>query len=112
MAHMKHSVLIPALLSLMPPQLLAGSGWSDYAQVKELTPTTQHRYQVRLDIADNPSSCPNKQTFFQDYDAAGSERMFQVLLEALNSGKRVRLYVTGRCELNGYGEFSAVSIIP
>jgi len=107
-----HFALIPALFALIPAQLLAGSGWSGYAQVTELTPTTQHRYQVRLDIADNPSGCPNKQTFFQDYDATGSEQMFQTLLEALSSGKRVRIYVTGRCELNGYGEFSAVSIVP
>jgi hypothetical protein len=38
--------------------------------------------------------------------------MFDILLEGIKSGIRMRVYVTGVCNLNGYSEFSAVSVIP
>lgn len=101
-----------AILLIIPVNLLAVSGWSDYATVAELTPSSQHRYTVRLQSSDNPSGCRSKDTFYQDYAASGAEQMFSTLLEALVSGKRVRLFVTGRCELNGYAEISSVSILP
>jgi len=109
---MNKTILVPVILASLPATLLAGAGWSGYAQVAELTPTIHHRYHVRLDSAENPSGCTDKQTFYQDYAATGSEHMFQTLLEAVTSGKQVRLYVTGKCELNGYAEFSAVGIVP
>ena len=37
--------------------------------------------------------------------------MFEVLLESLSSDIRLRLYVTGVCNLNGYAEFSAISVV-
>ena len=90
----------------------ADSGWTDYSPVAELTPTSQGRFLVELRVSKNPSQCTNKEIFYRDYAATGSEQMFRVLLEALASGKRVRVYVTGRCELNGYSEISSVSIVP
>jgi hypothetical protein len=106
-------VCLPALALLLPIPLLAGSsGWSDYAGIAELTPTNLHRYTVKLNLSENPSGCLNKNTFYQDYAASGAQQMFQTLLEAVASGKRVRVFVTGRCELNGYAEISSVSILP
>jgi hypothetical protein len=89
-----------------------GSGWTDYTRVVELTPSSQQRYTVRLNLADSPSGCRSKDTFFQDYAASGAELIYHTLLEALISSKQVRVFTTGRCELNGYGEISSVSIQP
>jgi hypothetical protein len=88
------------------------SGWTDYTRVVELTPTSQQRYTVRLNLSDSPGDCRSKDTFFQDYAASGAELIYHTLLEALISGKQVRIFTTGRCELNGYGEISSVSILP
>jgi len=106
------ALVVSAPLLLAPPLLMAGSGWTKYATVMELTPTGQMRYIVKLDLNGNPSGCKVGNTFYQDYGAIGADKMFRVLLEALNTGKRVRLFVSGTCELNGYAEFSSVSITP
>jgi hypothetical protein len=105
-------ILATGLLLLFAHPLQAASGWTDYGTVSELTPSTQYRYLVRLNISKNPSDCRNKSTFFQDYTATGSDQMFRTLLQAVTFGKRVRVYVTGRCELNGYAEISSVTIVP
>jgi hypothetical protein len=100
------------ILLMLPVTLQAGSGWSDYTTVVELMPSSQHRYTLQLQLTDNPSGCRSKDTFYQDYAASGAEQMFHTLLEALIAGKRVRVFVTGRCELNGFAEISSVGILP
>lgn len=107
--------LSPALLAAIglvavPPAALAEAGWTDYAVVTELTPTIHQRYEVTLAVGQNPSGCREKQVFFQDYSAKGSEQMYLALLEAVGSGKRVRVFVTGECGVSGYSRISAVSI--
>ncbi len=101
-----------ALLLLASLADAGSSGWTGYTTVAELTPSSQQRYTVRLDLADTPSGCRSKDTFYQDYAASGAELIYRTLLEALISGKRVRIFVSGRCELNGYSEISSVSILP
>ena len=91
--------------------VLAESGWTDYVSVDELIPTGKHYYLVRLEVNQNPSGCQDKRWFFQDYKTTGSNKMFLTLLEALKTGMRVRVYVTGRCNLAGYSEFSSVSVV-
>jgi hypothetical protein len=95
---------------LLPTSLLAGSGWTGFAPVVELTPTAQYRYIVRIDVSENPSGCRNAEYFFQDYSAAGSDQMFRTLLSAVEAGMYVRVYVTGKCDLDGNSEISSVSI--
>ena len=102
---------IGALL-FMPVTASAVSGWTDYAPVIELTPGNVGRFLVKLKVSENPSGCKDKMIFYQDYGVPGSEQMFHALLEAVASEKLVRVYVTGKCELNGYSEISSVSIIP
>jgi len=97
---------------LMPMTAFAASGWTENVPVAELTPTNQERFLVKLHISKNPAGCKNKEMFYLEYGASGSEQMFHTLLEAVVSEKNVRVYVTGKCELNGYSEISAVSIIP
>jgi len=79
-------------------------------QITELIPTARHYYEVRLSVRDNPSGCREKNGFYQNYDSPGADQMFEVLLESLSTNIRLRVYVTGVCNLNGYAEFSAVSV--
>lgn len=89
----------------------AVSGWTDYSNVNELIPTAHGRFNFKLSVTENPSGCKNKEMFFLDYSASGAEQMYDTLLQAVISGKKVRVYVTGRCELKGYSEISSVGII-
>ena len=89
---------------------MAEAGWTDYALVTELTPTIHQRYEVTISFARNPSGCRDKQTFYQDYSAKGSEQMYLALLESVSSGKKVRVFVTGACGVDGYSQISAVGI--
>lgn len=106
------SCLIPLCLSAFPAFVHAEAGWTDYAAVTELIPTSRHYYELRLPVDKNPSGCRNTSSFYQDYGINGSDQMFSTLLTSLEAGKRVRLYVTGKCNLNGYAEFTAVGILP
>ena len=109
---MIRKLVLSALSALcLPTAVLASAGWTDYVRVSELLPTTRHYYEVRLPVRDNPSGCREKNWFYQNYDSPGAEQMFEVLLESLSSDIRLRLYVTGVCNLNGYAEFSAISVV-
>lgn len=99
-------------LNLLPGTAWTSAGWTSYGQVLELHPTTAGRFLVRLDLSSNPSGCRNESWFYRDYTGAGVELMFHALLGALTSSKPARVYVTGRCDLNGYSEISSASIIP
>ncbi len=87
----------------------ADSGWTDYGTVAEIQPSGAHYYSVRLAVKNNMSGCKDKEWFFQDYGGPGAREMYSTLLEALKSGLRVRVYVTGRCNLDGYSEISSLS---
>jgi len=106
------AIVLFALLTLISKPALGDAGWTDFGYVTELTSTNQFHYLVTLNISDNPSDCRNKHTFYQDFSMSGSSQMFRILLEAVKTGQRVRVYVTGNCEINGYSEISSVSIIP
>ena len=90
---------------------LADAGWTDVGFVR-LTATIAGRYLAKIAVNQNPSGCRDKQSFFQDYSDRGADKMFATLLEAAGSGKRVRVFVTGGCELNGHAQISSVSILP
>ena len=90
----------------------AGAGFTDFARVAELVPTTRHYYEVRLPVKENPGGCKNKTWFYQDYGSIGADKMFDTLLTGITSGVRLRVYVTGVCNMNGYSEISSVSVIP
>jgi len=105
-------LLVVLSMIVLPPLVKAEAGWTDYAGIAELVPTARRYYEVHLQVKQNPSGCRNSTWFYQDYDLTGSDKIFATLLEALQSGKRVRLYVTGKCNVNGYADFTAVGIIP
>lgn len=107
-----HYRFIFCLLISAPSIVIADSGWTDYATITELIPTSHHRYKVSLGNTKNPGGCKDKQTFYQDYDATGAKQMFDTLLQATATGNKVRVYVSGKCELNGYSEITSVGILP
>jgi hypothetical protein len=90
----------------------ARAGWTNYVNVAELVPRARLYYEVKLPVKMNPSGCREANWFYQNYGSLGSSKMFDILLEGIKSGIRMRVYVTGVCNLNGYSEFSAISVIP
>lgn len=95
-----------------PSLAKAEAGWTDYSSIEELVPTSRQYYEVKLAVKKNPSGCTDKTWFYQDYNLKESDKMFKTLLEGLKSGNHVRVYATGKCNVNGYSEFNAVGIIP
>jgi hypothetical protein len=110
--HRPRFALTGTLLGAAAPvcTALASAGWTDFVRVAELVPTSKHYYEVRLPVGDNPSGCREKTWFYQNYDSPGAEQMFEVLLESLTRDIRLRVYVTGVCNISGYAEFSSISV--
>ncbi len=113
------SKLMPVLQLLVWVYLLvaasavrADAGWTDYGRVIELVPTTRHYYEFQLAVKRNQSGCREDDWFYLDYDQTGSDKMFDLLLESVKNTLRLRVYVTGVCNLRGYSEISAVSASP
>jgi len=100
------------ILLLISFSSLANPGWTSYGYVIELVPTIHHRFKVNIDVKGNKSPCKDKQWFYQDYAKAGAKEMYLALLEAVSSNKLVRVYVTGRCNINEYAEISSIGIRP
>ena len=111
---MKTTVYLIGYLTLFafPSLIQAEAGWTDYVKISELIPTSRHYYEVILPVKKNPSGCSNKTWFYQDYVTVGSDKMFETLLRGVESGSKVRVYVTGKCNVYGYSEFVSVGIIP
>ncbi len=99
------------LLFAVAPSARADAGWTDLGPVLELTPSIQGRYVVKIGVTQNQSGCRDKQVFYQDYSDRGADQMYRALLEAISSGKKVRVYVTGGCELNGHSQISSVTVV-
>ena len=108
----KFSTIIGTYALLFSPYVHAAAGWTDYGKVAELVPTSRHYYEFRLSVDKNPSGCDDKTGFYQDYTSAGSDKMYDTILQAVKSDLRVRVYVTGKCNLHGYAEISSVSVVP
>ena len=106
------SLIITVMVLIFSPVVHAEAGWTDFVTVAELVPTARHYYEVKLPVKENPGGCKNKIWFYQNYGTPGSDKMFDTLLEGIKSGIRLRFYVTGVCNINGYSEISSISIIP
>ena len=90
----------------------AARGWIDRVEVLELVPTGRHYYEVKLAVSNNPSGCGEKEWFYLNYQAAGADKMFDLFVDALQGKLRLKVYVTGVCNLKGYAEISSVSALP
>ena len=105
------ATMAAVITALLMQSAYAESGWTDYVRVAELIPTTLHYYEVRLPVTVNPSGCPEKTWFYQDYDTRGAQIMYQTLLEGTHSEFLIRVFVSGKCNINGYAEISSVSVV-
>jgi len=97
---------------LLPGVSSAAAGWTDDVKVAELIPTNKHYYEIRLNVTKNPSGCREKNWFYLDYQARGSDKMYDLFVDGIKSSLRLRVYVTGVCNISGYSEISAVSARP
>jgi len=90
----------------------AEAGWTDEVTVIELIPTGRHYYELRVAEKNNPSGCREKDGFYINYDARGADQMFDLLVDSIKKELRLKVYVTGLCNLSGYAEISSVSVSP
>jgi hypothetical protein len=110
---MKITTIAVAICTLLLPGAApAAAGWIDDAKVIELIPTGKHYYEIRLKGGANPSGCREKDWFYVNYQARGADEMFDLFVEGVKSSLRLRVYVTGVCNLNGYSEISSVGASP
>ena len=105
-------LFMTTILFLNTSASAADSGWSNYTSISEITASNRDYYTIQLSSPTGTKNCKNKDTVYLEYDAKGSQAMFQILLNALISKNEVRVYLTGRCELHGYSEISSASIRP
>ncbi len=110
MAAKRKMIIVAISLILFSTQAWGDSGWTSSGAIVELNATTFGRFLVKVDVSSNPSGCRNKQWFYRNYSGTGSDHMFRALLGAVTSGKNVRVYVTGGCDIDGYSEISSASI--
>ena len=109
----RKSTLLIGIVSMFFSHLAhSEAGWTDYVTVAELVPTSRHYYQFNLPVKKNPSGCKEANWFYQNYNSHSSDKMFDSLLEAIKARLRLRVYVTGICNLDGYSEISSIGIIP
>ena len=87
------------------------AGWTGYGKVEELRIDQFTRIEARLDPSFNPTDCQSKEWFYRS-SINGSELMYHTLLEAVSTNKRVRVYVTGVCDIKDFSEISSVSVVP
>ena len=90
----------------------AAAGWTAYGTVAELRVTAMNRFYVQLNVNSNPSDCRDKEWFYIEYSRPGADYLFRALLGAVTDGKKVRVYVTGICDIDGYSEITSVSVLP
>ena len=88
------------------------AGWTQPASIMGLEANQQGRFTLRLNLNKSASGCRSVDGFYADYGRDGSELMYQTGREALSNQRRVQVYVTGGCDLDGYSAISSVRILP
>lgn len=85
------------------------AGWSEKTAVVALEPTSQARYQLSVAQAE-AHGCKSKQGYFQDYSASGARFIYETLLTAMAHNVPVQIHTSGRCDLHGLAEVTAVRL--
>ena len=90
----------------------AEAGWTDEVKIIELISTSRHYFELHLAGKKNPSGCSEEGWFYIDYEARGADKMFDMFVDSIKIQLRLRVYVTGVCNVSGYSEISSVSVSP
>lgn len=85
------------------------AGWSAKTSVVALEPTSQARYQMTV-AQTEAHSCKSKHGYFQDYSASGARFIYETLLTAMAHNLPVQIHTSGRCDLHGLAEITAVRL--
>ncbi len=88
------------------------AGWTVPVAIAALDANHQGRFILRLNLEKSTSGCRNADGFYADYGRTGTDLMYRTALDALLHERRVQVYVTGVCNLNGDSEISSVRILP
>jgi len=97
---------------LLSTAAAADAGWTGEVEVVELIPTGRHYYELHLTGKNNSSGCREKDWFYINYEAPGADKMFDLFVDSINAELRLKVYMTGICNLKGYAEISSVSVSP
>ena len=104
---------LAVLIVGLSPNVWAGvSGWTVPVAIAALEANQQGRFTLRLNLEKSASGCRSADGFYADYGRAGSELMYRTTLDALLHERRVQVFVTGACDLDGNSEISSVRILP
>ena len=106
------SILMGIYSLMLSSTARAEAGWTDKVTIIELIPTGKHYFELRLEGRKNPSGCREEDWFYINYEARGADKMFDLFVESIKIELRLRVYVTGVCNLSGYSEISAISAGP
>ena len=106
------SIVIGIYLLMLSTAATADAGWIDDVEVVELIPTGRHYYELHLTVKNNSSGCREKGWFYINYDTPGADKMFDLFVDSIKTELRLKVYVTGICNLKGYAEISSVSVRP
>ena len=106
------TILIGICTVMLSSVVRADAGWSGEVTVVELISTSKHYYELQLAGKKHPSGCREKGWFYIDYDASGADMMFDLFVDSIIRPIRLKVYVTGNCNLSGYSEISSVSVSP
>ena len=104
--------LAGAIMGLATNVWAGVAGWTAPTSVVAVEANQQGRFTLRLNLEKSASGCRNADGFYVDYGRDGSELMYHTALDALVHERRVQVYVTGVCDLDGNSEISSVRILP
>ena len=99
-----------ASLLFLAGRAYADTGWTEKTVAIELNPTSKHYYEFRLHLEESPADCRSKNGFYQDYKSRGARQMFDSMLAAVAADLKLRVFVTGKCNFNGFAEVSSIII--
>lgn len=103
--------LVIVAATCLPWAANSQSGWTSYALVEEIYPTSAGTFYVKINFASNPHSCATTEGWFSNSGTEpGAPLVYATLLSAQVKEKHVRLHVTGACDQWGYYVFSSVSM--
>ena len=87
-------ILLAAVIAFFTTNSYA-SGWSGFMNISELRSATSAVYVSFTTAADNPDSCGNSNWYILQFNHAGFDNVYALLLASSTSDKPIRFFVSG-----------------